>query len=71
MELGTIIGIGLTLLSNGFIVAMFCVVKFNDLHHLSKGLEEIKESVKCIEKKLYSNAEEIGEIKGKCKANHG
>jgi len=71
METTGLIGIGITLLLTGFNAAIFCVIKFNDLHHLETAVKEIKDSIKCIEKKLYENAAEIGEIQGKCKANHG
>lgn len=71
METVGLIAIGVTLLLTGFNAAIFTIIKFNDLNHLEKSVQEIKESIKCIEKKLYANAEEIGEIKGKCKANHG
>jgi len=71
MELMGLIGVGVTLFISGFNAAIFCIIKFNDISHLQKDLAELKESVKCIDKKLYINAEEIGIIKGKCKANHG
>jgi hypothetical protein len=54
----------------GINAAIFCVVKFNDLKHLQVDLKEIKDSIDCIDKKLYVNAEKIGMIEGKCKANH-
>lgn len=51
--------------------AIFVVIKFNDMRHIGDDIAEIKESIKCIEKKQYDNASEIGAIKGTCKANHG
>lgn len=71
MEWFNFLGVGITLLLTGFNAAIFIVIKFNDLSHLQKIVEEIKDSIKCIEKKLYENAEKIGEIEGRCKANHG
>lgn len=65
MDWVSLIGIGLTLLSNGFIVAMFCVVKFNDLSHLQKGLEEIKAKIDVNDKKLDLLSERVATIEGK------
>lgn len=44
----TYISIGITLLVIGFNCAMFIVIKFNDLRHLSKDVEEIKKDVKSL-----------------------
>ena len=43
----------------------------NDLKHLTKTVDEIKISIKCIEEKLYENMERVGKIEGKCKARTG
>jgi hypothetical protein len=51
--------------------AIFVIIKFNDIKHISEDIREIKNSISCIDKKLYTNAEKIGEIEGRCKANHG
>ena len=61
----SLIGIGLTLLSNGFMIAMVCVVKFNDLTHLSKGLEEIKTKIDDNDKRLDLLSERVSNIEGK------
>jgi hypothetical protein len=52
-------------------VAIFCVVKFNDLAHLQKSQEEIKNTLSTMDKKLDNNAERLAKLEGKCKANHG
>lgn len=52
-------------------VAIFCVVKFNDLHHLQLAQAEIKSTLDRIDKKLDNTAERISKIEGKCTANHG
>ena len=70
MELISLIIVGISLLITGFNTAIFCVIKFNDLHHLAKAVEEIKESIKEIGKKLDNNAERVSNIEGTCKANH-
>ena len=52
-------------------VAIFCVVKFNDLAHLQKSQEEIKAALLSIDKKLDNTAERLSKQEGKCVANHG
>ena len=55
----------------GFNAAMFIVLKFNDMKHMEKKLDEIASNVKSIDAKQDSNAERIAKIEGKCTANHG
>jgi len=71
MEIISIIASLTGLFIAGANCAIFMVIKFNDMRHLSDDIKEIKESLSCIDKKLYTNAEKIGMIEGKCKANHG
>jgi len=52
-------------------VAIFCVVKFNDLVHLQKSQEEIKATLLSIDKKLDNTAERLSKQEGKCIATHG
>ena len=52
-------------------VAIFCVVKFNDLSHLQKSQEEIKATLLSIDKKLDNTSERLSKQEGKCLANHG
>jgi len=70
MDMLGLIGIGLNLLFAGFNVAIFCVIKFNDLTHLTKRVEELKNSIDCIDKKLFKFAERLSTIEGKCSVNH-
>ncbi len=82
----SIAGIALTLLITGANAAFFIVIKFNDIFHLGKKVDELKKDMdekmselnkefkdfrQCAEKKLYDNAEKIGSIEGRCRANHG
>jgi hypothetical protein len=52
-------------------VAIFCIVKFNDLKHQEDALKRIEQSLGAMDKKLDNNAERISKIEGKCTANHG
>jgi prefoldin subunit 5 len=61
----------LPLIILGFNVAMFVIIKFNDMHHLQLRFDELKKSIEKIDKKLDDNAERISKIEGKCLANHG
>lgn len=63
-------GIVLSVFITGFNAALFCVVKFNDLAHLTKDVSEIKNSVKEIEKLAIVTIERVAKIEGKCAANH-
>jgi hypothetical protein len=60
----------LPLIVLGFNVAMFIVIKFNDMHHLQLRFDELKKVTDSIDKKLDKNAERISTIEGKCSANH-
>jgi len=51
--------------------AIFVIIKFNDMRHIADDIKEIKNSIDCIDKKLYKDAEKIATIEGKCLANHG
>ena len=46
-------------------VAIFCVVKFNDLMHLQKGLDEIKTKLDHNDVKLDKLGERVAKIEGK------
>jgi prefoldin subunit 5 len=67
----TIIKEYLPLVVLGFNVAMFIVIKFNDMHHLQLRFDELKKCIEKMDEKLDKNAEKIAGIEGKCKANHG
>ncbi len=71
MNFVTWIPILISLFLTGFNAAIFIVIKFNDLRHLGKSLDEVKDTLKEITKKLDNNAERISAQEGKCKATHG
>jgi hypothetical protein len=71
MEILSIIASLTGLFIAGANCAIFIVIKFNDMKHLADDIKEIKNSIACIDKKMYVNAQEIAELQGKCKANHG
>ena len=47
-------------------VAIFCIVKFNDLKHQEEALHRIEKSLENMDKKLDGTAERIAKIEGKC-----
>jgi high-affinity nickel permease len=55
MNITSFISIGISLLVIGFNMAMFVVIKFNDMKHLSNDLSEIKGDVKT----LVSNSQKL------------
>jgi hypothetical protein len=52
-------------------VAVFCIVKFNDLKHQEESLIRIEKGLSEMDKKVDKIGERIATIEGKCKANHG
>ncbi len=60
----------LPLLILGFNVAMFVVIKFNDMKHIEESLKKLIEKVEGLEKTLTSHSERIANIEGRCSANH-
>jgi hypothetical protein len=52
-------------------VAVFCIVKFNDLKHQEDSLKRIEKGLDDVDKKLDKFGERIATIEGKCLANHG
>ena len=60
----------LPLIVLGFNVAMFVVIKFNDMHHLQLRFDELVKKLDGIDKKLDSDSERIANMEGKCSANH-
>jgi len=61
----------LPLIVLGFNVAMFIVIKFNDMHHLQLRFDELVKRFDKLDTKIDNNGERIAKIEGKCKANHG
>jgi hypothetical protein len=55
----------------GFNVALFVVIKFNDMHHLQLRFDELLKKLDGMDKKLDHTSERIAMVEGKCKANHG
>jgi hypothetical protein len=55
----------------GFNVALFLVIKFNDMHHLQLRFDELMKKIDGIDQKLDDTSERIATVEGKCKANHG
>lgn len=46
-------------------ILLFMIIKFNDLKHISKGIKEIKDDIKCHYKTLGIHGERISKIEGK------
>jgi len=61
----------LPLIVLGFNVALFVVIKFNDMHHLQLRFDELIRKIDGIDKKLDKDSERIATMEGRCKANHG
>jgi len=54
----------------GFNAAIFMIIKFNDLKHLTSSVDEIKKSIDSLDKKMVIDGERIAKIEGKCSVNH-
>jgi len=67
----TIIKEWIPLIVIGFNVAMFIVIKFNDMKHIEAAVARIEKSVADMEKILCKTGERVATIEGKCKAMHG
>ncbi len=52
-------------------VALFCVIKFNDMSHLGKTVDELKRLLEKYCDKEDKISERLAVIEGTCKANHG
>lgn len=52
-------------------VAVFCIVKFNDLKHQEETLKRMETKLDGIDRKVDGTAERISKIEGKCLATHG
>jgi len=51
-------------------VMIFVIIKFNDMAHIQKSLDEIKADTSKIWTKLEDTTERIAKQEGTCKANH-
>jgi hypothetical protein len=67
----TIVKEWLPLIVIGFNVAMFVIIKFNDMKHLEASIKRIEDCVLKITEETCKNGERIATIEGKCTANHG
>lgn len=70
----TWIGLGLTLVVLGFNLAMFTVLKFNDLHHLSQDFSELKkefrEGIDEIKDCVVEQGNRLTAMEVKCRERH-
>ena len=66
----TIVKEWLPLIVIGFNVAMFIIIKFNDMKHLELAIQRIEDCVKKITEESCKNGERIAKIEGKCAATH-
>ena len=71
MELLSVIPSMISLFLAGAGAAFCVIIKFNDLQHLSKTTDEIKNMVKDLTKEVVDNGERLAKLEGKCRANHG
>jgi len=70
MSFEALIPIGISLLIAGFNCAMFIVIKFNDMAHMAKAMDELKNLVNGLYSKIDKYGERISTIEGRCEANH-
>jgi len=49
----------------------FLKVLKNDLVHVQKTLDEIKDAINEMRGEICTNGERLAKMEGKCKANHG
>jgi hypothetical protein len=70
MDLTSAIFAGLNLFTIGFSAAMFIIIKFNDLHHLTTKVDDLIREVKISNDKQEKMAERVATIEGRCASNH-
>ena len=61
----SLLGVGFSILVAIINVSTLIAIKFNDLKHFSKDLEEIKEDLKCFRDKFIKLDERVSKIEGK------
>ena len=66
----TYISIGISLLVIGFNCAMFIIIKFNDMAHLSKDVAEIKADVKTLIDREIKTETSLAKIQVRCQERH-
>jgi hypothetical protein len=69
MNTASYISIAISLLVVGFNAAMFVVIKFNDLKHLTKDVEEIKTDVKSLLEYQHSIDKRVVRLETKFKSH--
>ena len=60
----SLVSVLISLFVTGFSAAMFCVIKFNDIFHLGKSIDEMKKTLGEISCKVDNSAERISKIEG-------
>ena len=65
-----LLGVGATLLITGANAAFFCVIKFNDMIHLGKKVDELTNSINKLIDKVEKNDTDISVIQAVCKERH-
>ena len=70
MNLTSYLGIALSLLVMGFNMAMFVVIKFNDMKHLSADVTEIKDDVKTLVQNSQKMEVRMATQEEHCKVMH-
>jgi len=71
MELISMVATLSSLFIAGANCAIFIIIKFNDMKHISISITEIKSTLLTIDKKLDNTSERLSKQEGKCLANHG
>lgn len=59
-----LITFGFNLLSSAFVIVIFCVVKFNDLSHIDKKLQELSNKYDKMNDTVSSLSAQISSISG-------
>lgn len=65
-----LIGIGVTLLFSGANAAFFIVIKFNDMLHLGKKVDELDKKLDKLIDNSINSEKEIVEMKARCEERH-
>ena len=73
MDMGNVaawVAIGVTLFIAGSNAMILVIIKFNDLHHLTKDLGELKAALEKLVGKVENLAERVAKIEGSCEVSH-
>lgn len=55
----------------GFNVAIFVVIKFNDMKHFEEAMKRMESKLDKLDEDICDTGERVAALEGKCKANHG